>query len=194
MDSIFEDAEHKSGMSGLSNTIKLAVIAGTLGATGIVSYMCRDGGTIDKALKKASGPNDSVDGAQPGGWPNTSGGGHYMDWHAHHKREDFAGWSSEHAAGAAAPQTPITSHTQTPHASHPHTQTPHQAGHGQHSPAWHEGFKQGFKVCESQNRVGPFAGASTPALPTPTSFPSPDAQQGYQHGVAACKKHYGVTS
>jgi hypothetical protein len=79
-----------------------------------------------------SGYSGGGDGSvHPGGWPNTSGGGHYLDWHAHHQREDFAGWSSEHAArgghsadyqhgyqvGTAAaklgPNSPITANVST---------------------------------------------------------------------------------
>jgi len=46
------EAEHKA--EGMSDSLKIATLLGTLGLTGLVAYWCRDGGPLD-GKKKASG-------------------------------------------------------------------------------------------------------------------------------------------
>ena len=49
MDSIIEETEHKA--EGMSDIVKLSILAGTLGLTGILAYALRKDGPIDMTMK-----------------------------------------------------------------------------------------------------------------------------------------------
>ena len=68
------------------------------------------------STKTSSGPNDPMNGNHPGGWPNTSLGGHYTDLQSHHMQPDFAGWAAQHLAGAAG----AAHHNKSPEFHHGH--------------------------------------------------------------------------
>jgi hypothetical protein len=111
----YGDDETSGATSGMSDTAKIGILAGTLGLTGLVAWMYRDGGWLAK--KTAKGRNFN------GGSPTFPvGGAAWAAWEAQHTASGYGGsptapvgsaqwaqWEAEHTASGGSPTAPIGS-------------------------------------------------------------------------------------
>ena len=107
--------ETSGATSGMSDTAKLGILAGTLGLTGLVAWLYKDGGYLAK--KAAKGSNFG------GGSPTYPiGGAAWAQWEAEHTASGYGGsptypvggaawsqWEAEHTASGGSPTAPIGS-------------------------------------------------------------------------------------
>jgi len=212
MDSIIEETEHKA--EGMSDIVKLGILAGTLGLTGLVAYSLREGGYLAKKMAKgpgrvylagggetaaslaakynASGRESEIVAANSGlSWP-LSNGDHVTvpdSWAQLYSAKTSSGpaWSGVDSVHVKAGLGQAEEGSEGVE-----NTTESDWTHLHHSADWHAGYSVGFKTCESQNRVGSFTGSTTPAVEPPKTFPSHEFQQGYQAGISDFIAKYKV--
>jgi|SRR5271166_140067 len=123
------------------------------------------------AAKTASGP---AYGPHPGGWPHSAPGAHWSDWHRHSSLDDFAGWASERASGAA-PTAPANA-----------------------SPDYRHGFQVGMAESKLHQGSPVTANVSTKGggqqLWNGTAWQqtTPEFQKGWHAGLLAGRHHHGA--